>query len=83
MKEAAPLRFEEALARLEELVRRLESGELTLDESLRCYEEGMRLTRYCYEKLDQAERQIEQLIEREDGSAATAPFDLEPNGDGA
>lgn len=83
MSDTAPLRFEEALARLEDLVRRLESGDLTLDESLRCYEEGMRLTRYCYEKLDQAERQIEQLIEREDGSAELVPLDLELNGDGA
>ncbi len=83
MNGGAALRFEEALARLEELVRRLESGDLTLDESMRCYEEGMRLTRYCYERLDQAERQIEQLIEREDGSAETVPLDLELGGESA
>ncbi len=70
-----PASFEEALARLEEAVRRLESGELTLEESLRCYEEGMRLARYCYAQLDQAERRLERLTVSEDGRAVLEPFE--------
>src|SRR5204863_5551738 len=56
------LNFEAALARLETVVARLESGELTLAESLRTFEEGVYLSRQCAERLDQAEARIELLI---------------------
>lgn len=75
--------FEEALTRLEDLVRRLESGDLSLDESLLLYQEGTHLARYCYAKLDEAERQIEQLIERGDGGADLEPLALDIEEEGA
>jgi len=55
-------RFEQALEALEKLVERLEKGELTLEESLRLYEEGVRLSRLCHEKLEEAEGKIEMLL---------------------
>lgn len=56
------LKFEEAMARLEEIVRLLEQGESTLDESLLLFEEGVKLARYCNEKLDQADARIEIMV---------------------
>ncbi|WP_067617667.1 exodeoxyribonuclease VII small subunit [Alicyclobacillus acidiphilus] len=55
------LTFEGAMARLEEIVRKLESGELPLDESIRQYQESMQLVKFCREQLDKAEFQLEQL----------------------
>lgn len=55
------LTFEMAMDRLEDIVRKLESGELPLDESIRQYEESMRLVAFCRDKLDKAEFQLEQL----------------------
>ncbi|MAJ60159.1 MAG: exodeoxyribonuclease VII small subunit [bacterium TMED88] len=60
---------EAALDRLEAIVGRLEAGELTLEESLSCFEEGVRLTRNCAEKLEAAERRIEVLTREGDGWA--------------
>jgi exodeoxyribonuclease VII small subunit len=57
-----PPSFETALQRLEEIVRRLEDGEISLDESLSLFEEGIRLTRYCSDKLDAAEGKLEILL---------------------
>lgn len=59
---AQELKFEEALARLEEIVRLLEQGESTLDESLTLFEEGVKLARFCSNKLDEAEGRIEIMI---------------------
>ncbi len=56
------LKFEEALARLEEIVRSLEQGEAPLDEALVLFEEGVKLARFCNEKLDQAEAKIEVML---------------------
>jgi exodeoxyribonuclease VII small subunit len=60
--EAAPPTFEGALQKLETIVQRLEKGELTLEESLALYEEGIRLSRLCHAKLEEAEGKIEQLV---------------------
>jgi exodeoxyribonuclease VII small subunit len=68
------LNFEAALARLEAVVAQLESGELTLAESLRSFEEGVSLSRLCAQRLDQAEVRIEQLIRTAGGELATEPF---------
>jgi len=68
------LNFEAALARLETMVARLESGELTLAESLRTFEEGVYLSRQCAERLDHAEARIELLIRTADGELTTEPF---------
>jgi len=54
--------FEDALKQLEEIVQRLEKGELALEESLRLYEEGIRLSRLCHGQLEQAEGRIEVLL---------------------
>ena len=54
--------FEQALQQLEQIVQKLEKGELALEESLRLYEEGVRLSRLCHGKLEEAEGRIEMLI---------------------
>ncbi len=59
--------FEQAVTDLEEIVNKLEKGELTLDESIQCFQRGVELTKYCSKKLDEAERSITMLIEGEDG----------------
>jgi len=67
--------FEEALGRVEEIVRRLEEGELTLDESLRLFQEGIDLSRRCQTVLDEAQRKIELLVRAADGTLKTEPLD--------
>lgn len=59
--------FEMQLAALEKIVRDLERGELPLEESLRLFEEGIRLSRECQERLNKAERRIEILMRDDDG----------------
>jgi len=66
-------KFEEALQKLEDLVRKMEGGDLSLEESLKAFEEGIRLARFCAKKLDEAERRIDILLKGED-TAATVPF---------
>ena len=60
--DAPALTFEAALQRLELIVQRLEKGELTLEESLTLYEEGIQLSRLCHAKLEEAEGKIELLV---------------------
>ena len=62
------LRFEDALKKLEEIVERLEAGNVSLDESLAAYEEGMRMVRFCSGKLDEAEQRILAVHKTDDGS---------------
>lgn len=62
--------FEASLANLEKIVRRLEEGDLPLEESLKLFEDGVRLSRECQERLNQAERRIEILLRDEDGNPA-------------
>jgi len=70
------LSFEAALKRLEEIVRRLESGEASLDESIRLYGEGDRLKQQCEARLQAAQAQIEKIQFGRDGEpSGTAPFD--------
>ncbi|MCZ6680998.1 MAG: exodeoxyribonuclease VII small subunit [Candidatus Poribacteria bacterium] len=70
--------FEETLAELEEAVERLEQGDaLTLDASLQAFEEGIRLARLCRHNLDEAELRVQQLIEIDEDSLATVPFEAE------
>jgi exodeoxyribonuclease VII small subunit len=63
-------RFEQALEALEKIVERLEKGELTLEESLTLYEEGIRLSRLCHGKLEEAEGKIEMLLKDAKGEPA-------------
>ncbi len=60
-------KFEEALARLEQIVRALEAGNLTLDDSLRVFEEGTGLLRLCARRLEETERRIEILMQDDSG----------------
>ena len=60
--------FEQALERLEEITTILESGKLTLDESLAIFEEGVMLTHLCQKKLDKAQQKISIVLKNEDGT---------------
>jgi len=62
----ATLKFEASLTRLEELVRTLEQGDLSLEESLRVFEEGVRLSKNCAKMLNDAEKKVEILISQKD-----------------
>jgi exodeoxyribonuclease VII small subunit len=63
----AVLKFEDAMARLETIVTELEKGDLPLDESLKIFEEGIKLSKTCLKMLDDAERKVEILIQDRDG----------------
>ena len=67
--------FEDALKRLEEIVQRMESGDLTLENSLGLFEEGVRLTRVCSQRLDEAEKKIELLTKDEQGKVKAEALD--------
>jgi exodeoxyribonuclease VII small subunit len=69
-------KFEEALQKLDEIVRRMESGDLSLEESLKAFEEGVKLARFCSRKLDEAERRVEILL-KEDEELTVRPFQEE------
>jgi len=73
-----PVKFEDALLQLEKIVEELEGGNLTLDQSLARYEEGVRALRQCYEILRSAEKKVEILLQSEDGTLKTEPFEPEP-----
>ena len=70
--------FEESLERLETIVEELEGGNLSLDQSLARYEEGMRLSRRLTRTLDQAEKRIERLVEEEGQSPTTRAMERDP-----
>ena len=71
--------FEAAIAELEGIVKKLEDGDLTLELSLELYERGVRLSRYCHARLEEAERRIEVLDEK--GDLREAPASLASVGD--
>ena len=72
--------FESNIERLEAIVSKMESGDLSLDEALSYYEEGIKLSKLCYARLSDAEKKIEKLVKRhKDGDEAeftTQPLDL-------
>jgi exodeoxyribonuclease VII small subunit len=72
----AALNFEQSLTDLQTLVERLENGELSLEDSLSAFEQGVRLTRDCQTALAQAEQKVQILMER-DGELEEAPFDAD------
>jgi exodeoxyribonuclease VII small subunit len=69
--------FEKQLAQLETVVERLERGDLTLDESVRLFEQGMKLSQACKEELEQAEGRIQVLVETKAGTMQAADLELE------
>lgn len=70
-------KFEKALERLEKIVEELETGNIPLEEALKKYEEGVKLSRVCSEKLAQAEKKIEILTKTLNGSLKREPFEFE------
>lgn len=66
--------FEKSLDELETLVRNLEQGELSLEQSLTAFERGVKLTRACQQALKSAEQRVEQLVQNDDGTLETRPF---------
>ena len=71
-------KFEEALGRLEDIVKKMEAGDMTLEESLKAFEEGIKLARLCSRRLDEAERRVEILLKQE-GDPVVKPFQVEEN----
>ncbi len=67
--------FEKGLKRLEELVARLERGDLGLDASLKAFEEGVKLVRFMSARIDEAEQRVEVLVSEAGGVTETVPFD--------
>lgn len=75
MSQAKELKFEDQLKRLEDIVGRMESGDLTLDESLKLYEEGVKLSQSCTKRLEEAQKRIEVLLRTSSGDLAAVPAD--------
>jgi len=69
--------FEAALARLEDIVKALEGGDLALDVALKLFEEGIGLSRLCHGKLESAERRVELLLKDASGKLEAVPFEQE------
>ena len=75
MKNEAPKSFEASLEALEQIVHELESGDLPLEKSLQLFEDGIRLSRQCQERLNQAERRIEVLLRDNQGRPVVSAFE--------
>ena len=75
------LKFEKAIQRLEKIVDDLEKGELDIDKSLEMFEEGIKMSRICSKKLNEAEAKIEKLTRNQKGELITELFPLEDNND--
>ena len=73
------LKFEKAIQRLEKIVDDLEKGELDIDKSLEMFEEGIKMSRICSKKLNEAEAKIEKLTRNQKGELITELFPLEDN----
>lgn len=69
--------FEKSFKQLEDIVRRLEGEELPLDESLQLFEQGIRLSRFCHQRLEEVEKKIELILADAKGQAVLEPFDEE------
>jgi exodeoxyribonuclease VII small subunit len=70
-------RFEDQLARLEEIVARLEDESVGLEEALQLFEQGMALARGCRQRLETVEQRVSQLLERDQGEVETAPLEVD------
>jgi len=67
--------FEDAMKRLEEIVQMLENGNLPLEESLKIFEEGMELIKFCTNKLEEAEKKVTILVQESGGGYIQVPFE--------
>jgi len=70
--------FETALKTLEDIVGKLETGDLTLEKSLELFEEGVKISRFCGSQLQEAERKVEILTRTAEGTLSEQPFPEEP-----
>lgn len=70
-------KFETALKKLEDVVRKLEGGELSLDDALKAYEEGVKLAAFCSKKLNEAEKRVEVLNKLKDGTFLKEKFQID------
>jgi exodeoxyribonuclease VII small subunit len=75
-KNAPELTFEQALARLEEIVQALDTGELPLNDSLQLFEEGVKLARDCSKQLNEAKGKLEILVKTADGTLEAEPLEI-------
>lgn len=84
-KDQAKKKFEQALEELENVVERLESGELSLEDSLAAFEEGVKLVKYCNQKLSDVEKKIELLVKDKEGRLQLKPLEslAEENSEGS
>ena len=73
----AAMSFEDALAELEQIVRRLEAGQVTLDEAILCYERGTKLKRHCEQKLNEAQQRVDRIVIGPDGAVSAAAARLD------
>lgn len=67
--------FEEALQKLQEIVDKLEKGDLPLEEAMNCFSDGMRLAHFCHQKLEEAENRVQVLLKDQEGGWSAAPFE--------
>ena len=70
----AKLTFENAMERLEAIVQELESGDLSLDDALKKFQEGIKLSKFCSNKLDETEKKVSMLVKDEEGDLRAEPF---------
>ncbi len=73
----AALKFEDALARLETIVTEMEKGDLPLNDSLKMFEEGIKLSKTCLKMLDDAERKVEIMVQDKDGKKRLTAYSIE------
>ena len=73
------MKFEEALSLLEDIVRQLEGGNLSLDESISEFERAVKLVKLCTDRLDAAEQKVKILVSGEDGAVTDKPFNIGEN----
>ena len=69
--------FEDALAELEQIVRRLEAGQVRLDDAILCYERGTQLKRHCERKLNEAQQRVDRIVVGPDGAVSATPARLD------
>jgi len=75
------LTFEDGIAKLERIVAEMEKGEMGLDSMLKKFEEGMELAKFCSERLESAEKKVEVLAKKANGSKSAEPFEAPESGD--
>ncbi len=73
----AQKKFEDSMKRLEEIVKDLEDGDLPLEESVRVFEEGIKLLKFCSDKLEEVEQKVSILLKENDDRYILKPFDVE------